>query len=58
MPAHFLQSVHEKAVNVFHWRCFFTLMEKEANTFRLGFWRLKEEEIVRGSKIIGDTLKK
>ncbi|HDR7768533.1 TPA: PLP-dependent aminotransferase family protein, partial [Bacillus paranthracis] len=28
-----------------------------ANTFRLGFSRLKEEEIVRGIKIIGDTIK-
>lgn len=27
------------------------------NTFRLGFSRLKEEEIVRGIKIIGDTIK-
>lgn len=28
-----------------------------SNTFRLGFSRLKEEDIVRGIKIIGDTLK-
>ena len=28
-----------------------------ATTFRLGFSRLKEEEIVRGIKIIGDTIK-
>ncbi|MBB2482597.1 PLP-dependent aminotransferase family protein [Bacillus sp. APMAM] len=29
-----------------------------SNTFRLGFSRLKEEEIVRGIKIIGDILKR
>ncbi|TQR34338.1 PLP-dependent aminotransferase family protein [Lysinibacillus sphaericus] len=28
-----------------------------SNTFRLGFSRLREEDIVRGIKIIGDTLK-
>ena len=55
MPAHFYKSVMRKALR-FTWRCFYSDGEG-ANTFRLGFSRLKEEEIVRGIKIIGDTLK-
>ena len=50
-----LQKCYEKGVT-FSPGDVFTLMEG-ANTFRLGFSRLKEEEIVRGIKIIGDTLK-
>ena len=49
------KSVMRKALR-FPWRCFYSDGEG-ANTFRLGFSRLKEEEIVRGIKIIGDTLK-
>ena len=55
MPAHFYKSVMRKALR-FHLEMFYSDGEG-ANTFRLGFSRLKEEEIVRGIKIIGDTLK-
>ncbi|AGE78973.1 Transcriptional regulator, GntR family with aminotransferase domain [Bacillus thuringiensis serovar kurstaki str. HD73] len=41
----------------FHLEIVFYSDGEGANTFRLGFSRLKEEEIVRGIKIIGDTLK-
>ena len=50
-----LQKCYEQGV-IFSWRCFYSNGEG-INTFRLGFSRLKEEEIVRGIKIIGDTIK-
>ncbi len=56
-PHTFTKSVMRKALR-FHLEMFFYSDGEGANTFRLGFSRLKEEEIVRGIKIIGDTLKK
>ena len=55
MPA-LLQKCYEKGVTFSPGDVFYSDGEG-ANTFRLGFSRLKEEEIVRGIKIIGDTLK-
>ena len=51
-----LQKCYEKGVTFSPGDVFYSDGEG-ANTFRLGFSRLKEEEIVRGIKIIGDTLK-
>ncbi len=51
-----LQKCYEKGVTFSPGDVFYSDGEG-ANTFRLGFSRLKEEEIVRGIKIIGNTLK-
>ena len=55
MPAHFCKSVMSKGY--FSPGDVFYSDGEGATTFRLGFSRLKEEEIVRGIKIIGDTIK-
>lgn len=55
MLVRFYKSVMSKGLH-FLLRCFYSNGEG-INTFRLGFSRLKEEEIVRGIKIIGDTIK-
>lgn len=51
-----LKKCHQKGV-VFSPGDVFYTDEGGSNTFRLGFSRLKEEDIVHGIKIIGDTLK-
>ncbi|MGE8000691.1 PLP-dependent aminotransferase family protein [Lysinibacillus sp. NPDC093190] len=51
-----LEKCYQKGV-VFYPGDVFYSNDEGSNTFRLGFSRLKEEDIVRGIKIIGDTLK-
>ncbi|NUJ09951.1 PLP-dependent aminotransferase family protein, partial [Bacillus paranthracis] len=51
-----LQKCYEQGVTFSPGDVFYSNGEG-TNTFRLGFSRLKEEEIVRGIKIIGDTIK-
>ncbi|MGG2063239.1 PLP-dependent aminotransferase family protein [Bacillus sp. S14(2024)] len=51
-----LKKCYEKGV-VFSPGDVFYTDEKGSNTFRLGFSRLKEADILKGIKIIGDTLK-
>lgn len=52
-----LKKVLSKGCCILSWRCFFYSDGGGSNTFRLGFSRLKEEDIVQGIKIIGETLK-
>lgn len=54
---HLLKKCYQKGV-VFSPGDVFYTNGKGSNTFRLGFSRLKEEDIVRGIKVIGDILKK
>ncbi|MGM2837180.1 PLP-dependent aminotransferase family protein, partial [Bacillus cereus group sp. Bce025] len=51
-----LQKCYEQGVTFSPGDVFHSVGEG-ATTFRLGFSRLKEEEIVRAIKIIGDTIK-
>ncbi|MFJ6209163.1 PLP-dependent aminotransferase family protein [Lysinibacillus sp. NPDC092081] len=51
-----LEKCYQKGVVFYPGDVFYSNGEG-SNTFRLGFSRLKEEDIVRGIKIIGDTLK-